>query len=72
MSETVLQKLMTDQQLLTRRAMHVVLITSLFIHILLNVFAYYNRDPILKIEMPVLSGVTIIAILIGMRMFRHD
>ena len=71
MSENVLQNWLTARQITTRNAMRLVLISAFLIHIMLNVFAYINRDPILKIEMPVLSAVTIIAILIGMRVTKH-
>jgi uncharacterized integral membrane protein len=72
MNETTLQQLTISQQSMTRKAMRLVIISSILIHIMLNVFAYINNDPILKIEMPILSGVTIVAVLLGMRMFRHD
>lgn len=52
--------------------MRVVLSVAIFAHIILNAFAYVNHDPILKVEMPILSGVTLLAILIGIRVFRHD
>jgi hypothetical protein len=72
MNETILQQLNFHQQSMTRRAMRLVIISSVLIHIMLNAFAYVNNDPILKIEMPILSGVTIVAVLISMRLFRHD
>lgn len=72
MSETVLKGFLTYQKKMTRNAMRVVLSVALISHIILNVFAYVNHDPILKIEMPILSGVTLLAILIGMRVFKHE
>ena len=71
MSETVLKEFMTYQKNMTRDAMRTVLLVTLISHIILNVFAYLNHDSFLKIEMPILSGVTLLAILIGMRVFKH-
>jgi hypothetical protein len=62
MSEALLKKLQSDQQMMTRNALRTVLILGLCIHILLNVFAYVNNDPLLKVEMPVLSAVSILVI----------
>ena len=70
MSEAVINQLINDQKSMSMRAMRVVLITTFCIHVLLNIFAYINHDPILKIEMPILSGVTIIAIIIGVKIFK--
>ena len=72
MSETIHKSLILDQQSMTRRAMRLVLSVSLCIHLLLNVFAYYNHDPILKVEMPVLSGITILAVLVSIKMSKHE
>jgi len=71
MSETVLNEFLTYQKNMTRHAMRTVLIVALFSHIILNAFAYVNHDPFLKIEMPVLSGITLLAILFGMKVFKH-
>jgi|KBSSwiStaDraftv2_1062776.scaffolds.fasta_scaffold385890_2 uncharacterized integral membrane protein len=71
MSETLLKELKSDQQRMTANAMLTVLIIGLCIHILLNVFAYVNKDPILKIEMPVLSAVSVLAIFLGVKMTKH-
>lgn len=71
MSEAILNEFLTTQKKMTRSAMRVVLSVALSAHILLNAFAYINNDPILKVEMPILSGVTIIAILISIRIFKH-
>ena len=71
MSEALLKKLQSDQQRMTTSAMRLVLIIASCIHILLNVFAYINNDPLLKVEMPILTAVTIVAIFIGVKMTRH-
>jgi hypothetical protein len=71
MSEALLKKLQSDQQKVTTNAMRTVLIIGLCIHILLNVFAYMNNDPLLKVEMPVLSAVTVLAIFAIIKMTKH-
>ena len=71
MSEALLKKLQSDQQKMTSNAMRMVLIIAFCIHILLNVFAYINNDPLLKVEMPILNAVTIGVILIVTRITRH-
>ena len=71
MSEALLKKLQSDQQKMTTRALQLVLILSLCIHILLNVFAYTNNDPLLKVEMPVLSVISIIAIFTIIKISKH-
>ena len=71
MSETLLKQLQNDQQKMTRRAMRMVLIIASCIHILLNAFAYFNNDPLLKVEMPILTGVSVVVILIVTRMTKH-
>ena len=71
MSETIFNEFLNYQKNMTRNAMGIVLSVALFSHIILNVFAYMNHDPILKIEMPILSGVTLLAVLIGIRVFKN-
>jgi hypothetical protein len=72
MSETVLKEFLSTQKKMTQNATRVVLSITLLAHIIINVFAYVNHDPILKIEAPILSGITLLAILIGTRVFKHD
>lgn len=71
MSEALLKKLQSDQQKMTSRAMRMVLILGLCIHILLNVFAYVNNDPQLKVEMPVLSAISVLAIFTIIKLTKH-
>jgi hypothetical protein len=71
MSEALLKKLQSDQQKMTTRALRLVLILGLCIHILLNVFAYTNNDPLLKVEMPVLSLVSILAVFTIIKINKH-
>jgi len=71
MSEALLKKLQSDQQNMTSRAMRLVLILGLGIHILLNAFAYVNNDPLLKVEMPILSAVSVLAVFTLIKMNKH-
>jgi hypothetical protein len=71
MSEALLKKLQSDQQKMTGNALRTVLITGLCIHILLNVFAYINNDPLLKVEMPVLSAISVLVIFGIIKMSKH-
>lgn len=71
MSEALLKKLQSDQQKMTSNAMRTVLIIGLCIHILLNVFAYINNDSLLKVEMPVLSAVSVLAIFSIIKWMKH-
>jgi hypothetical protein len=71
MSEALLKKLQSDQQKMTSGAMRLVLILGLCIHILLNVFAYVNNDPLLKVEMPILTAVSILAVFTIIKTTKH-
>ena len=71
MSEAILKKLQSDQQKTTNSAMRLVLVLSLCIHILLNVFAYVNNDPLLKVEMPVLSVISVLTIFSIIKFMKH-
>lgn len=71
MSETLLKNLQLQQRQMSSRAMYLVLTAAASIHIFLNVFAYLNHDPILKVEMPILSAITFAAVVISIKVFRH-
>ena len=70
MSDQLLLQLKNEQQYMTRMATRLVLGLSLVIHILLNVYARMVDDDFLKMEVPVMSAVTIVAIIVSFRIFK--
>ena len=70
MSEQLLLRLQSDQNHMTRMAMRLVIGLSLLIHIGLNVYAQMSTDAFLKIEMPILTAVTVVAVFVGNVIFK--
>ena len=70
MSEQTLLQLNKEQKYMTRMATRMVLCTALFIHVLLNIYAYLTPDEFIKTEIPIASGVTVLAVIISFRLFK--
>ena len=62
MSNEAQMQLHKEQETMNANATRLVILLSAFIHILLNVYAYMSEDPIIKIEMPIASAVTVVVV----------
>jgi hypothetical protein len=68
MTESTFHQLTLDQQLMTKQASRLVIGLSAFIHLLIFIYSQMSDDSFLKIEVPVMSAVTFITVLLIFRM----
>jgi hypothetical protein len=71
MSKETYDQYLNAQRKMDRHGALLVLLTAAFIHIIINVFAYVNNDPFYKVEAPILTAISIIAIIVGLKLFSH-
>jgi len=72
MTQETLNYLQTEQRKMNRQATWVVISLAASIHLILNIYAYLADDSILKIEAPVISIITIAAVIFGLKFFSHS
>jgi len=72
MNEQVQKQLKEEQQHMSRQATRLVLMLSIVIHVLLNIYAQTTNDDMLKTLIPIVSVITIVAVALTYRFYHHS
>jgi hypothetical protein len=73
MSERALQQYRSELQQMNKNAKHMVIFTGLLIHLFMNIYIQIFGSIFLKVEVPVLSVITIAIMVVSGKYFdRHE
>ena len=71
MTQETLARLQNEQTRMDRQATWTVIALAFIVHLILNIYAFVMNDAILKIEAPVMSVITAIAVIISLKFISH-